>query len=232
MNALAQGNFYKDAGQIEASIVTQTSLIINPVVSLKLFAKEINFDLKNLDSNGETITCVYGKGARDEETGIQYNNIPEVYPLNTSYTVNANNSEYGITIDSGGIIEVYPPIDFDLDNEVIANSKNYFMCYATFLLKGFVNSNSWSLTATREDPIAGEGIDKLYIQSSSCEEPLNRKKGLFPFENHQSLLLAFGEERSCEHFVVLATKVIANTHGSSFTNITYTLVNLESNFNN
>ena len=118
----------------------------------------------------DQMVCVYGDSDVDvtKDLGPDFWNQTQVKPLNTSYSVTAD-SWPEINIHGSGLVVNYPPIKIE-KKELLERSKNYFVCYKSFILQKFSNFNYWKLTVEHVDPGQGKKhIENLYIQDNPCD---------------------------------------------------------------
>ncbi len=50
----------------------------------------------------------------------------------------------------------------------MAGSKEYFVCYQTFVIQLFSNFKFWDLQVARVEPATSQGINHLYVQGNTC----------------------------------------------------------------
>ena len=167
-----------DKGPDSASVNQTVKLILPQATALHLDTTTLTFDLTALDGEGwphsenvfgknGQIACVYGFGD-DKSLQLDDNfwNQTQVLPSGTHYSV----AEWPyITINGNGVVDSYPPIEIGEDGELIEGSKDYFVCYKSFVLQLFSNWNYWDLTANRKDLDDDyPSIEHLYIQGNTC----------------------------------------------------------------
>jgi hypothetical protein len=172
-------------GENSASVNQQLSLILPKATALHLDATKLIFDLTALDGagwagravSGESVdfggkmVCVYGTSETDVTTqlGDNFYNQKQILPLGTSYTL-TQQSWPNVSINGGGVVNTYPPIRVGKDGELLTGSKNYFVCYRTFLLQKFSNGTSWDLTVQRtDDANRPRAIKHIYMQDNPCD---------------------------------------------------------------
>ncbi|WP_298630661.1 hypothetical protein [uncultured Thermus sp.] len=237
-------------GADSASVNQTIELILPKATALHLDVTTLTFDLTGLDGAswpnstpdfGGQMVCVYGLSDKDVKTQLGYNfyNQVQTLPLGTSYGV----AQWpNITINGGGAVTAYPPIKLDNNGELVPGSKNYFVCYRTFILQKFSNGKQWHLTVNRNDPEGAQGIQHLYIQDNPCDT-FGEATGLYELPNGANLELVprgdlqagptgtrsgnnperCGYKSWLDDLVVVAVKVNSDLWGKSTANLTYTL---------
>jgi len=236
-------------GENSASVYQTIELILPKATALHLDVTTLTFDLTSLDGAnwpnatpdfGGQMVCVYGLTYQDVTTqlGDNFYNQVQVLPLGTSYGVA---TWPNIVIHGGGTVTAYPPIKLDKQGELVPGSKNYFVCWRSFILQKFSNGKRWDLTVTRNDPHGAQGIQHLYIQDNPCdtfgaatgvyELPNGATRHLVP-KNLQAGPTGYrsglnpercGYKSWLDDLVVVAIKVNADLWGKSTANLTYTL---------
>jgi hypothetical protein len=165
-----------------ASVQQTITLNLPKATALHLDVTNLVFDLTRLDGTdwaerartgqlvdfGSQMVCVYGLQETDATTQLGDNFYSQVQylPLGTSYS---NAGWPRIKVNGGAVVNTFPPIRLDKDGRLVPGSKNYFVCYRTFLLQKFSNGKSWDLTVQR---VAGrdEGaLKNIYIQDNPCD---------------------------------------------------------------
>lgn len=236
-------------GQDSAAVNQTIELILPKATALHLDVTTLTFDLRGLDgaqwpnSNPDfegQMVCVYGLNDQDIKTqlGDNFYNQVQTLPLGTSYSV----AQWPkVTINGGGQVTAYPPIKLDKNGQLVPGSKNYFVCYRTFILQKFSNGKKWELQVSRNDPQGAQGIQHLYIQDNPCDT-FGAATGLFELPNGASLQLVpknlqvgptgsrsaqnpqrCGYKSWLDDLVVVAVKVNSDLWGKSTANLTYTL---------
>lgn len=236
-------------GSDSASVNQTIELILPKATALHLDVTTLTFDLTSLDGAtwpnstpdfGGQMVCVYGLTNEDVKTqlGSNFYNQTQTLPLGTSYGVSTWPNIY---INGGGQVTAYPPIKLDKNGELVPGSKNYFVCYRTFILQKFSNGKQWDLTVTRNDPQGAQSIEHLYIQDNPCDT-FGAATGLYELPNGAMLHLVpknlqagptgsrskqnpenCGYKSWLDDLVVVAIKVNADLWGKSTANLTYTL---------
>ena len=172
-------------GENSAMVEQLITLRLPKATALHLDVTSLLFDLTALDGinwaaraasgaaadTGGQMSCVYGLQNTDAVTqlGDNFYNQKQVLPLGTSYNLSAA-SWPNISLNGGGAVNTYPPIRIGANGELVANSKNYFVCYRTFLLQKFSNGTSWDLTVQRTDDVTRpRAIKNIYMQDNPCD---------------------------------------------------------------
>lgn len=247
-NPVANPDAYQ-IGEGSATVNQTVQLYLPKATALHLDTTTIKFDLNDLNSGSATMTCVYAANGDDgkpflDDDKLQLNdnfyNQVQVLPLGTEYELSAD-SWPNINVVGGGPVTSYPPIKIGTNGELVANSKNHFVCYKSFLLQKFSNGGKWDLTVSRSDADPSKSIEHLYIQDNPCDTA-GAPTGLYALGNGQSTHLvpldlqtgptgtrsAAAAERCgykswLDDLVVLAVKVNGDNWGQSTANLTYTL---------
>jgi hypothetical protein len=172
-------------GENSASVAQTITLRLPKATALHLDVTNLLFDLTDLDGAGWAsravsgspvdfggkMVCVYGLSDNDVVTqlGDNFYNQKQMLPLGTSYSLTAQ-SWPNVAINGGGVVNTYPPIRIGKDGELITGSKNYFVCYRTFLMQKFSNGTSWDLTVQRTDDVnRPRALKNIYIQDNPCD---------------------------------------------------------------
>ena len=185
----------------DSATVSQTvKLVLPQATALHLDVTDLSFDLTAMDGalwpnsafdyNNEML-CVYGNSDED----VVYNgtnndvfyNQPSQLPLGTYYAEGDSGFPAIKIVGGTGAVTAYPPIKI-ANNELVEGSKNYFVCYRTFMLQKFSNGDSWDLTVTRTDTGSDMAIERLYIQDNPCDT-FGALTGLFRLEQDTTLHL-------------------------------------------
>lgn len=173
-----------DSGADSASVNQQVILNLPEAVALHLDVSVLEFDLSSLmaeeaelaaigdsDLVNDGLRCFYGNGFAgiDADGGTGFHGQTQYLPLGTSYEIVAGtwpadgqNPQIKV-INTAGAVTSYPPALFDDDNELIEGSKNYFVCYQTFILQKFSNHPAFTLTVSR----AGDADFDIYVQDNT-----------------------------------------------------------------
>lgn len=231
-----------DAGAPSASVDQNVNLILPPTVALHLDVSELDFDMERIGDDDAPFVCVYGAGFRgDDSNGGTFNSQVQWLPLGTSYGVasewTASQDPIIEILNAGEVVNTYPPILLDDDGELIEGSKNYFVCYQTFILQKFSNYSDWNLSVER----SGDGAFDMYIQDNSiCSFNAGMPTGFFRILDGQTVDLLPSNltddttgnlSATCGHagtswlddLVVVAVKVNGDTHGTNTATLTYTI---------
>lgn len=172
-------------GENSASVQQIITLRLPKATALHLDVTNLLFDLTALDGPGWAgratsgagvdfggqMVCVYGLQNTDavSQLGDDFYNQKQILPLGTSYNLTAA-SWPNISVNGGGVVNTYPPIRIGANGELVTGSKNYFVCYRTFLLQKFSNGTSWDLTVQRKDDVnRPRAIKNIYIQDNPCD---------------------------------------------------------------
>ena len=173
-------------GENTASVQQLITLRLPKATALHLDVTNLLFDLTALDGPdwaaratgkvggvdfGGQMVCVYGLQDTDSvvQLGDNFYNQKQILPLGTSYNLSAA-SWPNISVNGGGVVNTYPPIRIGANGELVTGSKNYFVCYRTFLLQKFSNGTSWDLTVKRVDDVTRpRAIKNIYIQDNPCD---------------------------------------------------------------
>jgi len=251
-----------DKGPDSASVNQTVKLILPQATALHLDSTTLTFDLEALDGQGwphaddpladdSQIACVYAKGADETlQLGDNFWNQTQVKPGGTKYIPA---SWPNIIVKGNGAVDSYPPIELDGSGELIGGSKDYFVCYKSFILQLFSNWNYWDLTANRND-IDDDypSIEHLYIQGNTCYSFANNQAtGLYdlPDGSTRHLIpksLNFGPTGDqvlldnvpddcqgkswLDTLIVLAVKVNSDHWGENRADLTYTLQSADVQF--
>lgn len=231
-----------DIDASSASVDQNVNLILPATVALHLDVSELDFDMSLIGTDAAPYVCVYGAGFRGEDTdGGMFNGQRQWLPLGTSYYAASSwsaSQEPIIGIQNhGGVADTYPPMLFDDDGELIDGSKNYFVCYQTFILQKFSNYADWNLTVSR----SGDATYDMYVQDNTfCSFNIPAATGFFrlPKGGEINLLpsrftgdttgdLAANCSQAgkswLDDLVVVAVKVNGDTHGTNTAVLTYTI---------
>lgn len=265
-DAIAKNNAADGNG---ASVNQRVILILPRATALHLDATRLVFDLRALDGRdwpdsefdfGNKMVCVYGPGENagqfgdynpltgdyEQQLGPDFYNQTQVLPMGTYYKIT---DWPNIAVVGAGLVDSYPPIELDEDGNLVPGSKNYFVCYRTFILQKFSNGLDWELQVSRDDANKDRSIQHLYIQDNPCTLVANgQTTALFELPDGGSLQLVpdslsvgpTGSQtthpdlpESCrlkswlDDLVVVAIKINADLAGRTFADLTYTLVTTE-----
>lgn len=160
------------ANTLTATVSQNVSLILPQATALHLDVSDLIFDLNTIGSDSSNMACVYASENEDSVTQLTDNfyNQKQVLPLGTSYNL-SQASWPNISLNGKGVVTNYPPINVNkTTGELVTGSKNYFVCYRTFLLQKFSNGKSFDLTLRRSDDMgATDAIRNIYAQDNTCD---------------------------------------------------------------
>src|SRR5690625_585172 len=126
---------------------------------------------------------------------------------------------------------------FDGDGELIGGSKNYFVCYQTFILQKFSNYADWNLTVSR----SGDATYDMYVQDNTfCSFNIPAATGFFRLPKGGEINLlpsrftgdttgdlanncAQAGKSWLDDLVVVAVKVNGRPHTTHCAALTYTI---------
>ncbi|HRP48005.1 MAG TPA: hypothetical protein PLT07_10680 [Trueperaceae bacterium] len=250
-------------GPTEASVAQDVVLTIPQATALHLDASTINFDITALDgkswaeraASGERpegfgLACVYAKGADDSggvtnPLGDDYWGQNQVLPGGTKYEAET----YPNISITGKEVVNYPPLRLK-DGELDTGSKNYIVCYQSFIIQLFSNFPHWDLSVTRSDDTSKKSIEHLYVQGNTCSD-FGKPTGLYGLNNDTTVHLipkrltagttgsrVNSKGSSClnantswlDVLGVLAVKINSDAYGESHANLTYTLLSQDGAF--
>lgn len=255
----------KDAiakGATEASVTQTVELILPQATALHLDASTITFDLTALDGeawhkrahadvrpDNFDLACVYSNGP-DQKLGLgaDFWNQQQVVPGGIAYQI-SNTGPYPTVTVTGEQVVNYPPLKLDADWELVEGSKDYFVCYQSFVIQLFSNFAFWDLQVERNDTTT-QGIEHLYIQGNTCAD-FGAVTGLYQLKNKDLIHLipktinagttgdrVVEDGSSClnknsswlDVLGVMAVKINSDSHGTSTANLTYTLLSSDTQF--
>ena len=255
-------------GAAEATVEQLVELILPRATALHLAASTITFDLTALDGTGwearardldavspVNYACVYvaGDDARmtlDDNFWDQTQVIPGLVAyeamtwdqIKLIYTTTGGTKVRDASADD--LVVTYPPIR--LDGGLVPGSKDFFVCYQSFIIQLFSNFDYFDLQVSRSDvPTGDQGIEHLYVQANTCYD-FGTPTGLYDLpNNHMRNLLPKGmtagptgtHSGDCnpnsswmDVLGVLAVKVNADLYGTSTADLTYTLLSSDTEF--
>jgi hypothetical protein len=240
-----QGKDTFSIGTTDASVKQTVTLSLPQATALHLASTEITFDLTSTGpgfyspDNTAGLRCVYVEGPDEKlKLGDEFYNQTQVIPGGIAYTA-AVGAWDQISI-AGELVTSYPPIKI-VDGALDPDSKDYFVCYQSFVLQLFANYADWELTVERDD-MTKQGIEHLYVQANTCaafgtptglyDLPDGHSRNLIPTNlNNASTGDLSADSTKCNansswHDVlgVLAVKVNSDTYGDNVANLTYTLL--------
>ena len=238
-------------------------LILPQATALHLAASTITFDLTDLDgeywenrardplaASPVDYACVYVAGDDAEMTlgadfwgqtqfipGLVAYEATEWDEIKLIYTTAAGSKVRDANADD--VVVTYPPIRLD-DDGLVDGSKDFFVCYQSFVIQLFSNFNYYDLQVSRAaESIDDQGIEHLYVQGNPCYD-FGEPTGLYdlPQGEYRHLLprtMIAGptgtHSGDCnpnsswmDVLGVLAVKVNADLYGTSTADLTYTLV--------
>ncbi len=169
----------------KATVQQKVNLILPQATGLHLTANELNFDISQIGQQGNDWACVYGNNyqGNDVSSGFDggWSGQKQTLPLGVAYTT--ANLPFGKINVPGKKVTSYPPIEFtgskDAGN-LVAGSKNHFVCFRIFKLQKFSNLGNFDLTVTRSggmttadakpggNPGSTEGTFQVYMQDNPC----------------------------------------------------------------
>ncbi len=231
------------AGVLTATVSQNVSLILPQATALHLDVSDLVFDLNTIGTASANMACVYANTDEDQVTqlGDNFYNQKQVLPLGTSYNLSAQ-SWPNVTLNGKGQVFNYPPINVDkTTGELVTGSKNYFVCYRTFLLQKFSNGKSFDLTLRRSDDMkASSAIRNIYAQDNTCDNA-GQPTGLYKISDVSTHMipknLAMGTTGShtgnararcgykswLDDLVIVAIPVDGESYGKSTAVLEYTL---------
>lgn len=237
-----------NVGSHQAAVQQKVNLHLPPKVALHLDVSKLNFDLRQLGSD-PTMRCVYGPDYRttDEKVGKSTLPLGVYYGFASKWTDIDAPPAISLKGWKGQPIEVtqYPPAQFR-EGELIDGSKNYFVCFKTFVLQKFSNHGSFQLQVSR----AGEQHYQMYIQDNtvcSVNDFVNGEGGVTGFYElagspvdllpNKYTAGTTGSIAKCldsgkswlDDLVVVAVKVNGEHHGDNVETLTYTLTSPDPN---
>ncbi|MBX3142354.1 MAG: hypothetical protein KF813_01250 [Trueperaceae bacterium] len=249
-------------GATTASVNQTVDLILPQATALHLDASHLTFDLTLLDGSGWSdrasswerpegfnLACVYSAGP-DVSTGLgnDYWGQTQVVPGGIAYQINGAGSFPTVSVTGVPVVN-YPPLMLDSQGELVPGSKDYFVCYQSFIIQLFSNFSFWDLQVVRNDAPNTQSIEHLYIQGNVCSD-FGAGTGLFALDNNpnrivhlipKSLLAGTTGDRvnaNCGNtntswldiLGVMAVKINSDNHGTSSASLTYTLASSDTRF--
>ena len=155
-------------GTTTASVKQNVNLILPQATALHLTASNLDFDINKLASQDSTWYCAYGLSAGDQSSELtpkdEFWGQTQTLPLGTYYDVA---SYPDIKVVAGKKVTSYPPVEL-VNGKVDNATKNYFVCYRTFILQKFSNVGNYRLSVSRDTPTGDMGHQMLYIQEDPC----------------------------------------------------------------
>lgn len=155
-------------GTDKASVKQNVNLILPQATALHLTASNLDFDISKLGSQDGTWYCAYGLADGDQASQLtprdEFWGQTQTLPLGTAYTV----GEYpNINVVAGKKVTSYPPVEL-VNGKVDNKTKDYFVCYRSFILQKFSNVGNYRLSVSRDKPAGDMGHQMLYIQEDPC----------------------------------------------------------------
>lgn len=250
-------------GATSASVSQTVELILPKATALHLDASTIKFDLSELDgpnwadrANGTDYfgqqvdwpACVTAVSA-DVRSRLddKFWNQTQTMPGGTKY----DTADWPNITVTGARVTTYPPLRLDADGELIDGSKNYFVCYQSFIIQTFSNFRYWDLQVSRNDAPGSQPIEHLYVQGNTCSD-FGTPTGLYALNDGADPVhliprninagttgmqvikpgskCDYNDKSWLDVLGVLAIKVNSDYHGESTANLTYTLVSSDNQF--
>ena len=268
---LGTGNDQIAKGLDSASVDQIVQLTLPQATALHLAADVIAFNLNYLDGpgwearafgdavlpDGVGYACVYVSGA-DVVSALgegEFWGQTQVVPGGIAYHAETWDEidlvYFGNGMPTNGLVPddqlvvTYPPIRIVEGTGLVEHSKDYFVCYQTFVLQLFSNWGRFDLQVARSDT-TGQGIEHLYVQANTCYDfgsgtglydlPDGQMRHLLPKSQTVGPTGTFSSE-GCnpnsswmDVLGVLAVKVNADLYGTSTANLLYTLVSSDTAF--
>ncbi|MEJ2357667.1 MAG: hypothetical protein P8Y13_06240 [Deinococcales bacterium] len=247
----------------QSAAVTQTvNVNVPPATALHSTADNLTFDISKIGTDqGTDWWCVQGPasgapGTLDPATGdylygplsANYYGQTQVLPMGTYY----DPTTWPKVTIHGDHITQYPPGQLDSNSVLVSGSKEYFVCYRTFILQSFSNFSHYDLQVQRADNSNQPYPEPIYIQGNTfCSYAADQPTGLFalPADGSGTAHLipapigtgptgaaaeACGQtdyQSWLKNLVVVAVKIDGEHYGTSTTTLTYTLVSADSALN-
>ncbi len=234
-------------GSTSASVNQTVVLNLPLMTALHLDASTLTFDL-TADDWGTNLTCAYVSGA--DVPGGGFYGQTQVVPGGIAYAPTSWDSIKLIYHGNGKSGDVpaearattYAPGVLS-EGDLVAGSKDHFVCFQSFVLQLFSNAEDWDLVVERDDNVGAQGIEHLYIQGNTCAN-FGAGTGLYDLPNNASRHLipdnlsggptgdwVTNQGSQCRQtsswldiLGVIAVKVNSDVNGPSTANLTYTLV--------
>lgn len=155
-------------GATSASVKQNVNLILPQATALHLTASSLDFDISKIGQQDANWYCAYGLTNGDQASALtpkdEFWGQTQTLPLGTSYDV----ATYpNIAVKAGKQVTSYPPVEL-VNGKVDNATKNYFVCYRTFILQKFSNVGNYRLSVSRDAPTGDMGHQMLYIQEDPC----------------------------------------------------------------
>ena len=160
------GNETVNRGGTNAAVKQNVNLILPQATALHLTATNLDFDISKLGEQDSSWYCAYGKSDKDEvsKLGNEFWNQTQTLPLGTKYDIGTYPN---ISVVAGKKVTAYPPAEI-VDGRVNNATKNYFVCYRTFILQKFSNVGNYRLSVSRDNPEGDMGRQMIYMQEDPC----------------------------------------------------------------
>lgn len=178
----------RDATKV--SVSQNVNLILPQATALHLTASNLDFDISKINSKetDNTWYCAYGLSESDQasklEPSDEFWGQTQTLPLGTYYDVA---SYPNIAVKAGNKVTSYPPAEL-VNGKVDDKTKNYFVCYRTFILQKFSNVGNYRLSVSRDKPAGDMGHQMLYIQEDPCNA-WGQATGLYKLEEGLTKIL-------------------------------------------
>lgn|GEM_PF-514477 len=260
-----------NGGNGQTASVSQTLNVIVPkATALHLTVGDLTFNLGDLGSSHSHWVCVSGPAANaskygtlnpatgdyQSQLGSNFWNQVQTLPMGTyySYVPGSWTTTAGpeLNIYGAGVVNQYPPAQL-ANGQLVAGSKEYFVCYRDFILQTFSNWSYYDLTVTRTNPSSGAYTEPVYIQGNTyCTLTQDQPTGLYALGGNDGISgevhlipqsAAVGPtgqySESCgqpgltswlDEAVVVAVKIDGEHYGNNTTTLTYTLTSADAPF--
>lgn len=247
-----------------ASVNQTLNVTVPNATALHSTAGSLTFDINNIGSQDATWACVQGAptgatlGSPDLATGDytldtstisgDFFNQTQVTPMGTYYELTGA-SWPNVTIVADHAVTQYPPIDVQ-GGTLVPGSKQYIVCYRTFILQTFSNWSHYDLMVERNDPASEAYPEPVYIQGNTyCSAKNGQPTGLFSLDSNSPSAHLIpksvgvgptgmmaeqcgqpGYKSWLDDLVVVAVKIDGEHYGTSTTQLTYTLTSADAAF--
>lgn len=246
-----------------ASVTQQVNVTVPKATALHSTAGSLSFDISQIGNQDSTWYCVQGAAANassygtlnpatgdyEAALGSDFYGQTQVLPMGTYY--NATNWP-NVAIVGQTHVSQYPPAELD-GGALVPGSKEYFVCYRTFVLQTFSNFSNYDLQVSRSGTTDVQAYpEPIYIQGNTyCSYTQDQGTGLFalpsdggPVAHLIPVSLGTGPTgaaaEACgqpgykswlDDLVVVAVKIDGEHWGQSSTTLTYTLFSADQPFN-
>ena len=206
----------RSVGAGSAEIALAVTVDVGPIAVLGLGADAIVFDLQALGTEVAP-TCVVGIGP-DAVVGTALDGGDEVAPAGTSFSLRAWPT---IEVAGGSLLTAYPPPPLSTGTGIV--------CYQTFELEVYANVSGWQLGVSRADRSESAPFPTAYV-ASVCDG--EEASGLLPLaDGGRRTLREDAEDDRCRTVLVaLAVRIDAAGAGTAVTDLQYTLLSADSDF--